>query len=294
VQNDRFPISVCNLCGQPQSETAVPTTISERIEFERAQLQEESGETERLIQNAVKELARITDELEKAIIVHRELTAALAPARQAAVSSVGPDLTVIEREIGQLEERIKQLERLKNVIARKTTAAQRIDELNSEIAKLRSELEGLENSVPFAELSDAFTERLNTYLNALNEGNQRRWEAGKLTASLTADKFRLTINGRPWQTQLGGTNVALGLFAYHYALLGLTNQPEHNYPGFMVLDLPPKLSEVLGVQDDENYLLIPFLELLSRAPFNETQVIVAGQAFEGLPAATRNVLPRRT
>lgn len=36
VQNDRFPISVCNLCGQPRSETAMPTTVSERIEFERA------------------------------------------------------------------------------------------------------------------------------------------------------------------------------------------------------------------------------------------------------------------
>lgn len=150
-----------------------------------------------------------------------------------------------------------------------------------------------ENSVPFAELSEAFTERLNTYLNVLNEENQGRWEAGKLTARLTADNFRLTINGRPWQTQLGGTNVALGLFAYHYALLGLTSKAEHNYPGFMVLDLPPKLSEVLGVQNDENYLLIPFLELLSQEPFSKAQVIVAGQAFEGLPAATRNVLPRR-
>jgi hypothetical protein len=201
---------------------------------------------------------------------------------------------VLERELGQIAEQIKQLERLKAVLDRKKSATEKIDLLYSSISALQADLQQMEGSVPFAKLSDEFSADLNTYLNTLNEEDHTRWTPGPLIARLSADKFSLTINNRPWTTQLGGTNIALALFAYHYALLSLTAHPDKNYPGIAILDFPPKLSDDLGVQNDENYLLKPFIELLSRTPFKDAQMIVAGRAFEGLPAASRTRLAARS
>jgi hypothetical protein len=75
---------------------------------------------------------------------------------------------------------------------------------------------------------------------------------------------------------------------YHYALLSLTPKPSCHYPGISILDFPPELDGV-SVSDTENFVLEPFVNLLSQQP---GQVIAAGSAFAGLEGGNRIELSR--
>jgi hypothetical protein len=74
----------------------------------------------------------------------------------------------------------------------------------------------------------------------------------------------------------------------------LTNVESCHYPGFAVLDFQAKLDDMTaGIgKDQENFVVIPFIRLLSQEGMEITQLIVAGNAFEGLEGAHRVQLTR--
>jgi hypothetical protein len=77
--------------------------------------------------------------------------------------------------------------------------------------------------------------------------------------------------------------------AYHYGLLSLSDKPGMHYPGISIIDLP---GDFLGesVEDKENFIVQPFIELLSTEPFEGAQVIITGAAFDGLTSVRRQTL----
>jgi hypothetical protein len=57
-----------------------------------------------------------------------------------------------------------------------------------------------------------------------------------------------------------------------------------HYPGISMIDLP---GDFLGdsVEDKENFIVQPFIDLLGRDEYHGAQLIIAGASFAGLEGA---------
>ena len=69
--------------------------------------------------------------------------------------------------------------------------------------------------------------------------------------------------------------------------MSLAEKVSCHYPGLLVLDFPAELEDGSTVADKENFVLEPFVDLLSKPSFQSCQVIAAGAAFQNLEGATR-------
>jgi hypothetical protein len=72
--------------------------------------------------------------------------------------------------------------------------------------------------------------------------------------------------------------------AYHYGLLSLSSKAGRHYPGLAVIDLPGEFSGE-AVEDKENFIVQPFVELLGREEYEGAQLIMTGASFVGLEGA---------
>ena len=97
----------------------------------------------------------------------------------------------------------------------------------------------------------------------------------------------MMVGGQRWTSGLGDTLRHYFLLSYHYGLMRLSNHADYHYPGVAIIDFPPRLEQLATIGDTENFVLIPFVELLERPEMLGTQLIAAGAAFEGLPEANR-------
>jgi hypothetical protein len=74
--------------------------------------------------------------------------------------------------------------------------------------------------------------------------------------------------------------------AYHYGLLTLSDKAGCHYPGLAIIDVPGEFSGE-AVEDKENFIVQPFIELLNRDEYDGTQLIITGVSFTGLERAHR-------
>jgi hypothetical protein len=72
--------------------------------------------------------------------------------------------------------------------------------------------------------------------------------------------------------------------AYHYGLLTLSGVTGCHYPGLSVIDLPGEFSGE-AIEDKENFIVQPFIELLNQEQYNAAQLIMTGASFVGLEGA---------
>jgi len=75
------------------------------------------------------------------------------------------------------------------------------------------------------------------------------------------------------------------LAAYNYGLLSLSNKGQYHYPSFSILEFPANFvdgSQSVEVRNLENFILQPFIDLLTQEDMHNAQVIAVGRAFEGL------------
>jgi hypothetical protein len=71
-----------------------------------------------------------------------------------------------------------------------------------------------------------------------------------------------------------------------------TNAPASRlvgYPGLVILDMPAEFAGEL-IEDKENFIVQPFIELLERDEYAQTQMIITGASFAGLEGAARRHL----
>ena len=272
--------NVCYLCGKPHADAF--TSADSRLDFELDQLQEEHDELNELVEAsanaknaALVEINAITVELEK-------VDADLKPAVRFAMTNVPPDLAVIDLQLGRLNEQLSQLARVEQTLKEQSKLLREIGKLEGEIDRLRALLKEAHAEVDFRQLSNILSDGMNSYLNSLNENHPGIWNKGRLEVELRARSFNVTIRESSINTELGAASNAIALFAFHYALLQLSADPECHYPGLVILDFPLTLASGDDLKDAENYLMEPFVKLLQMPGFNSCQLIAAGRAFHGL------------
>lgn len=278
---------LCFLCHRPYShDTGSPSHGNRRIEFEVEQLQEALKENKQLIGELTKSKVQLTSFIRQADDKIKRVEQLLKPMRIAVASIIPPELAEIDQETGRLHEQIRQLEGLKNLLNSRDHLSAEIDETERMINELDRVLSSAGNTVNFEQSSDKLSDGMNTYLNELNRGGSR-WPKDQVRFELRERRFRILVDGGVWSSELGATLQCYLFMSYHYALMGLSNDERFNYPGLVIADFPPTLADGTEVADKENYLIEPFIQMLSRPGMHNTQMIVAGRAFEDLEGANR-------
>lgn len=280
--------AICYLCARPYVEDS-PDDSKRRVDFERAQLEEERGELTALIAEARTETEGAEGNLRAATDNLRRLEDLLRPSYARALSAVPLELTVIDRDLGRLDEQIRQLARVERVLELRTSLSRQLEDARNQIALLEERAateQASEVSVSAAEI--ALADGINTYLNDLGP----RWTEPAVSVDIKRRSFGLKIGGENWSAKLGATLRAFFVVAYQFGLLNLATQEQFAYPGLVILDFPPNLAEPSVVRGSENYLLEPFSRLIARQPERGLQVIAAGGSDLDLPNSHRIALAK--
>jgi hypothetical protein len=285
-------LAVCYLCGKNHSPNQHDiASARKRIAFEIDRIVEETTELDELIIELTGELAGFDKASQDAAAELRLSERELSSVSQAAIAMLPPDFELISRQEGQVFEQLRQMRRIRVALGQKQKLATRIDELRQNESQLKAEIAAFPTP-DFETLSLEIEDGMNSYLNAVSEGNPKRWGFGDLTVTLSEKAFTVKIGKRRWNTQLGVTSQALVLFAYHYALLSLSMSANRNYPGLVILDFPMELADTEAVGSSENYLLEPFVCLAERLGKHNVQLIATGRSFKDLIGAHQIRLER--
>jgi hypothetical protein len=282
----------CILCQQPIGTSSEAFRASgKRVEFEVEQIEGEINETEELLVTLDLTIAHLNSQ---AVLIREQeacLDMELRPFRSTASGLLSPEISVLDMATGRIQEQIQQLQRIRRSLDYKEVLNAKISELDKKIAELEVPVEESRDEVDFADLSDKMAAGFNTYLNKIEELKPGTWPQKEVRFKISEKKMNIKIGDAAWQAKLGGTLTLYFLLAYHYALLRLTSIPGCHYPGFAVIDFPAELPDQTSIADHENFLIQPFIELLTNIP--ESQLIVAGSAFIGLDQPWRIELTKQ-
>jgi hypothetical protein len=285
VQQKSADESHCHVCGQDAKSGVNHERVTQRVAFEIEQLKGELLEANDLIiairnevQSSTKLLADISDEL-------TNTTSLLHPVRSIAAQILPPEVSFLAVQSGHLQERLNELQRVKKAFKRRDEISQQIEEIERTVAELEAKVEHAHSEVDFEKSADILRDGINSYLNLINQEKPNAWSQAEVSIRFKDREFAIRVAGTNWR-KLGGTLSLYFLIGYHYALMTLMSHPECHFPGLCILDFPAQL-EGTSVADRENFVLEPFVELLSRQDMGNAQVIAAGSAFDGLPAANR-------
>lgn len=288
VHEDSMDTTHCFLCHQTLPEVS-NTSLSgtERLKLETSHLKAEQSEINDLISSLSKEKDLETVKHRRIVEQIKQIDQQLNSVRRMAASIVSPDISLYDMEIGRLQERIRQLNRIRSLLDYRENITQEIDGIMKELADLEADVNHLMRSANFGNAEDTLSDGMTTYLNALNTKERTLWDLGRVTWQIKERSFDVQIRDSNWTTKLGGTLTLYFLIAYHFALLNLTGGQKFHYPGLAILDFQAKLDDGTIVKDQENFILEPFGELLRQPHMQESQVIAAGAAFDGLKDANR-------
>jgi uncharacterized Zn finger protein (UPF0148 family) len=279
---------LCYLCGQPSE--IDEDDQKERIAVEIVRLKEERSEALDLISRLSEERDRMRKVLREVLENAETIEGQLNTVQQAAAMILSPEISIIDMEIGRLRERIRQLSRIKSALEYQAILSDEIDQTRAKIEILKSEVDVEASKVRFTSLGDLLADGMNTYLASLVSDSGPMWQQGRVSVSLKERGFDILVNGEKWTSKLGGTMVLYFLLSYHYAFLRLSPRSEFNYPGLVILDLPPNLEDDSTIRDKENFIAEPYIALVQQKTMKNTQVIIAGAAFEGMEQNNRIIL----
>lgn len=271
----------CYLCNRFYVST--DNNFEDRIDFESEQLKQEKDEVGSLIQDIKNEMEQLKIKIYRYENQVSRIESLLQPFRVASASYIPPDLSVIDANRGSLEEKVQQLERLKKVLLLRGKISDDINNLDHEITRLQIELDNLSEDINYEEANNTLGDNMNSYLNALNSGDPKRWPEDPIYVKLKERGFDIKVGNSNWSSKLGATLKCYLLMAYHYGLLSLSGKDKYHYPGLSIIDLPPSLADGSVIIDKENYIVEPFIALLNS--LSSCQLIVAGRSFDKLVGA---------
>lgn len=272
----------CFVCLQPLERSTHDKAVSQRLEFEESQITAEADEVEELLKSLADEASAISTQT---IRIDEELRGLQEQLRPYRVKSLGiPELSQIDVQIGQAQTKLVQLERINAVFVGRSETESQIDLLKGEIRELEDfkQVDGIDFVRPSRLVSDA----MNEYLTKIRGFKSDSWTKGQIEFQINSKKFSFSVGGKDWKGELGGTLTLYFLLAYHYALLKLSTMDGFHIPGFCILDLVAEI-EGKSVADKENFILIPFVELLEENDLKSRQILVTGSAFSNLKGAQR-------
>jgi len=276
----------CILCKRPMATHKSSDSPANRLNFEVEQLKAEVKETDQLLGALVKESDHLGNDYARLQEHIGRINNQLQPVRIVAASLLPPELTVLDQETGRLHERVSQLKRVAATLEKREAIAADIEKIQGEVTALDIELSVQAKNVSFERASDLLSDGMITYLNAINELKPKSWTQQEVDFVLQDRTFIIRVGKGNWRVKLGGTLTLFFIVAYHYALMSLTGKAKCHYPGLCILDFPAQLDGIT-VSASENFVLEPFLRLVSQPDKLPRQVIAAGSSFSGLQGAHR-------
>jgi DNA repair ATPase RecN len=278
--------SQCFLCDQQLPEGPVLEGLGAvRLRFESDRLNGELQEADDLLSLLKRERKRYEDGVrhkeQQLQMIERELE----PARDAVSALAQQEVSGIDFALGQATERERQLARIDDAFDLSSNLEEQIRQLEKQIEPLQDRVDAVLEKVDFDESAELLQDGMNDYLNALNLLRPGVWRHNAVQINVSRTSMNFRVGNRRWNTVLGGTDTLYFLMAYHYGLLSLSDKAGCHYPGFAVIDLPGEFSGE-AVEDKENFIVQPFIDLLAREGFEGTQLIMTGAAFTGLEGAS--------
>jgi hypothetical protein len=263
-----------------------------RLTFELEHLQAEQ-------QEAIDLLGKMQDEIAGHRTIQKDLAAQIRrletqirPTQAAAAAILPPEIAVLDTRVGQLQERLEQLERVRATFSKREALTQRIAQIEQSIVSLQESVRQKMKVADLQRASDWLSDGMNEYLNGIDSRQQGAWPHAPVAVHLWDRNFEILVGRVRWTATLGGTLTLYFLIAYHYGLLTLFPRTGCHYPGLVILDFPPVLEDGSSVRDKENFVVEPFVGLMARPEFANTQLIAVGSSFEGLEGANRIELGR--
>ncbi len=280
----------CFLCHQElPNGPALNELGAARLKFESDRLNGEMEEADQLLDLLSRDFNRfskqIVDSNETLVMIENEL----APLRAAVSSLVSEEISAIDMELGELNERQRQLGRLKGAVELGLQLGAQIHDIEKQIRPLEEKVTEMIRATDFDEAERLLADGMNNYLTAINRLKPGIWPHSDVSVGITSNSFRFKVGSRKWQAALGGTDSLYFLMAYHYGLLTLSAQKGCHYPGLSILDMPAEFAGEL-IEDKENFIVQPFIELLQQEEYEQAQMIITGASFAGLDGATRRQL----
>ena len=280
---------LCHLCGQDIEDTG--SSNERRLDFEIEQLEAEIRESDDIIANLSRDDEVLADKQQKLENRIRDIESQIEPTRTAVMAVLPSDLLIMDSEIGRMQEQLSQIERIGKSLSRREELASEAKDIRKQVAGVDAEVSRLSSELDFEGAADHISDSMNEYVKALVIDKTSLWTQREISFSLREKDFKARVGRVSWKAQLGATLSLYFLFAYHYALISLVQYPECNYPGLCILDFPAEV-EGVTVEDKENFILNPFIELMGADEFQNSQLIAAGRSFEGLIGANRLRLTR--
>ena len=290
VASDSGDYEHCFLCHQSvQAKPMLEELGSARLQFEQNRLNGELKETEELKGVLEREIAELTSEIK---LREEELTTIedeLAPARSNVGALVQTEVSEIDMALGKAGERLRQIDRVLAALDLGKKLTEKISKLENDVGPLQDRVEAMAESIDFRVAASALEDGMNNYLNEINRIRPGSWKHSSVAITLSRAKLDIRIGQRRWQQALGGTDTLYFLMAYQFGLLALSGKDGAHYPGLSIIDVPGEFSGE-EIEDKENFILQPFIDLVGSESYLGSQVIITGASFKGLEDVSRLVL----
>jgi hypothetical protein len=285
VEPDGDRAQQCFLCHQDlPDEPMIEELGAVRLRFEQDRLSGELKEADELIDVLRRDETKIASELTTAEEALRAVENQLIPARQAVSGLVQEEVSAIDIALGQVSERERQLGRITAALQLGEDLTKEIKEVEEEIVPLQAQVDEAIRAIDFEAAAALLEDGMNEYLNSINILRPHVWRHSAVNIDLSRWGVTFRVGTRRWNVALGGTDTLYFLMAYHYGLLTLSDKAGCHYPGLAIIDVPGEFSGE-AIEDKENFIVQPFVELLSRSEYAGAQLIMTGAAFSGLDGA---------
>ena len=282
----------CFLCHQHlPNEPVIEELGIVRLKFERDRLSGELKEVNELLDILQREHKKQTMEIalseENLHLVEIEL----APARESVAGYVQEDISAVDIALGQASERERQLGRISAALDFGVDLVTQITELEQQIKPLKERIDELMSGTDFDSAAALLEDGMNTYLNEINFLQPGVWLHNPIKVDVSKSAFTIRVGNKRWHVALGGTDTLYFLMAYHYGLLTLSDKIGCHYPGLTIIDVPGEFSGE-AVEDKENFIVQPFINLLKQESYGGAQLIMTGASFSGLESVNIQRLTR--
>lgn len=257
-----------------------------RIDFEQSRIGAEIKEADQLLAALRGEMAKIFESWAGSSEQLSELDTKLQPAREALAGLVSEELSAIDMQIGAYHEKIVQIGRVRSAVELAQQLSEDISRKEEEIAPLQALVDEMVANADFDIAEERLESGIGEYLSKVSALKPGTWRHSLPRVTLSRSNFSFKIGQKKWSSALGATDSLFFIMSYHFGLLTLSPYPDCHYPGFAIIDLP---GDFLGVsiEDQENFIVQPFIDLLANEEFQGAQVIFTGASFKGLEGVHR-------
>jgi predicted nucleic acid-binding Zn-ribbon protein len=280
----------CFLCHQPvQSEPILEELGAVRLRFEKGRLSGELKETLELSDVLGRDSAMLAAEIARGEEELAKIEDELIPARTNVGGLAQAEVSKIDMALGQAGERQRQIERVLDALDLGRILTEKIRAIEKEIEPLQERVEAQSAAIDYEAAASELEDGMNDYLNAINTIRPGCWNHNAISVLLSRSRLDIRVGKRRWQSALGGTDTLYFLMAYQFGLLTLSSKDGSHYPGLSIIDVPGEFSGE-AIEDKENFIIQPFIDLVTTADYEGVQVVITGASFKGLDNVNRLTL----